>query len=74
MSDETSAARFHCNRFSARSACEHCGGIIRHELFCILLNTEVSYAHRIVVDSTALSIGDSLILHSLGAVWSVEPA
>lgn len=73
MSDE-SAARFHCNRYSARAACHHCDGVVRHEQWCIMLNTEVSYAHRIVKDSAALSIGDFLILHSLGAVWSTEPA
>jgi hypothetical protein len=67
---EASAARFHCNRYSARSACEHCGGVIRHEPWCITLNAEVSYADQIVMDSTALSIGDSLILHSLGAAWA----
>jgi len=39
-----------------------------------MLNAQVSYAHAIVKDSTALSIGDSLILHSLGAAWTTEPA
>jgi hypothetical protein len=70
MPDEALPARFHCNRYNARAACDHCGGVVRHEQWCIMLNAEVSYAHRIVMDSAALSIGDSLILHSLGAAWS----
>jgi len=70
MSDEAPHAWFHSNRYSARAACEHCDGVVRHEGWCITRNTEVAYAHRIVADSAALTVGDSLILHSLGAAWS----
>jgi hypothetical protein len=70
MSDEASKAWFHCNRYSARAACEHCDGVVRHEGWCIMLNPEVAYAHRILADSAALTVWDSLILHSLGAAWS----
>jgi hypothetical protein len=36
------------------------------------LNTEISYAYKIVMDPTALTVGDALILHSLGAAWSKQ--
>jgi hypothetical protein len=36
------------------------------------LNTEIFYAYKIVMDPTALTVGDALILHSLGAAWSKQ--
>jgi hypothetical protein len=36
------------------------------------LNTDIFYAYKIVMDPTALTAGDSLILHSLGAAWSKQ--
>jgi len=36
----------------------------------MMLNTEISYAYKIVMDPTALTVSDALILHSLGAAWS----
>ena len=36
------------------------------------LNTEIFYAYKIVMDPTALTVGDALILHSLGATWSKQ--
>jgi hypothetical protein len=70
MSDQAPTMWFHSNRHSAPAACEHCGGAVRHEHWCITLNTETFYAYTIVMDPTALTIGDALILHSLGAAWS----
>ena len=36
------------------------------------LNTETFYAYKIVMYPTALTVGDALILHSLGAAWSKQ--
>jgi len=33
---------------------------------------EIFYAYKIVMDPTALTVGDALILHSLGAAWSKQ--
>ena len=54
---------------SGQTACEHCGGIIRHERWCITRDPIVYYAYDIVVHPEKLSVGDALILHSLGVSW-----
>ena len=69
MSDDLSATQFHSNRYSADAACEHCGGIIRHERWCITRDPAVFYAYQIVADPGKLTPGDTLILHSLGVIW-----
>ncbi len=69
MSESVPTFLYHCNRYSAQAACEHCEGIIRHEPWCITRDQLVYYAYQIVADPSALTLGDSLILHSLGAVW-----
>jgi len=61
---------YHCNAYSADTACEHCLGVIRHESWCISCNEEVAYAYEVVMDAGKLSLGDQLILHALGVVWS----
>ncbi|MGO8795797.1 MAG: hypothetical protein ACLQLC_13320 [Candidatus Sulfotelmatobacter sp.] len=70
MSDPNSAAIFHCNRYTAQSACEHCGGIVRHENWCITVDHTIYYAYEIVTDPSKLSEGDAIILHALGVAWS----
>jgi hypothetical protein len=72
MSDQASTTWFHGNRYSAHAACGHCGGVVRHEAWCIRLNSAVFYAYRIVADRTVLTVGDAIILHSLGVVWTEE--
>jgi hypothetical protein len=72
MSEEAPTAWFHSNRYSAQAACEHCGGALHHEPWCMTLNTEISYAYKIVIDPSALTVGDALILHSLGAAWAKQ--
>jgi len=62
-------AIFHSNRYHADAACEHCGGLIRHENWCITLNQRVFYAYEIVVDPQKLQLADQLILHGLGVNW-----
>jgi hypothetical protein len=60
----------HNNQCSADSACGHCGGMIRHESWCVTQNASVQYAYRAVSDTGQLSPGDHLILHALGAAWT----
>ena len=69
MPDNEHATGYHSNRFNAEAACDHCQGIIRHERWCIALDAEVNYAYQIVADSSRLTFGDILILHSLGVIW-----
>jgi hypothetical protein len=61
--------RYHSNKYSADSACEHCEGIIRHEPWCITENLNVRYAYDAFLDASKLAQSDHLILHALGAVW-----
>ena len=61
---------YHSNRYNAQSACQHCQGIISHERWCLTLNPVVHYACEIVLYPNKLTIGDAIILHSLGVAWS----
>ncbi len=69
MSGSGPTVWFHSNRYSAESACEHCGGVVRHEPWCITVDSLVYYAYQIVADPSRLTIGDALILHALGVIW-----
>lgn len=60
---------FHSNRYHAAAECEHCHGIVRHESWCITMDATVAYAYEIVADPAKLTMGDALILHSLGVIW-----
>jgi len=42
------AALYHSNGYTAQAACEHCEGIIRHELWCQTLNPVVCYACKLL--------------------------
>lgn len=64
-----SAAIFHQNRYCAEASCEHCGGVVRHESWCIIVNSLVYYAYQVVVEPSRLTLFDQLILHSLGVSW-----
>lgn len=59
----------HSNQYHAQAACEHCGGIIRHERWCITCDALVQYAYTAVVDAERLNLRDRLILHALGVSW-----
>ena len=72
MSDNSAASVFHSNRYTAASACEHCAGIVRHEHWCITVDRTVYYAYEIVSDSGKLTLGDAIILHSLGVAWTAN--
>lgn len=61
---------YHTNKYAAESTCEHCGGVVRHEDWCITCNRTVAYAYSAVLDPGKLTIEDELILHALGAAWT----
>jgi hypothetical protein len=67
------SASHHSNSYSAESACQHCEGIVRHEPWCLTLNPAVHYACEIVLCPDKLTIGDGIILHSLGVLWGLRP-
>jgi hypothetical protein len=69
---DNSATIFHSNRYNAQAACEHCEGVIRHEPWCITLHPTVHYAYLILANPSKLTVGDALILHSLGVVWGAN--
>ena len=60
---------YHTNKYAADAACEHCGGVVRHEEWCITCNSAVAYAYQAVLDANTLTIEDTLILHALGTAW-----
>ena len=71
---QNKSAWYHSNGYNAQSACKHCEGIISHERWCPTLNPLVSYAGKLVVSPDALTIGDAIILHSLGVQWGPSHA
>jgi hypothetical protein len=60
---------FHSNQYHAAAACEHCGGLVRHETWCITRSSVVYYAYEAALDPEKLSLADRLILHALGVQW-----
>jgi len=60
---------YHGNQYDTKSACEHCGGIIRHERWCITCDPRVQYAYEIVLNPEKLSDADRINLHALGVSW-----
>ena len=63
---------YHSNRYNAQSACEHCGGVVRHERWCITSDPLVQYAYGAVLDPEKLTLCDKLILHALGVAWATN--
>jgi hypothetical protein len=60
---------YHSNKYTAETECEHCGGVVRHEPWCVTSNPNVAYAYNAVLDAEQLTVEDRLILHALGAAW-----
>jgi hypothetical protein len=60
---------YHCNKYSADSACEHCGGIIRHAHWCIELNSHVRYAYAVVANPDVFNEADRKFLKLFGLKW-----
>jgi hypothetical protein len=63
------ASWYHSKLYDAQSGCEHCGGIGRHERWCITCDALVQYAYGAVAEPEKLTLLDQLILHALGASW-----
>lgn len=61
---------FHSNQYNAQSTCEYCGGVIRHEKWCITCDAIVRYAYGVAQDPDKLTLRDRLILHALGVSWA----
>ena len=69
MFTNPAASWYHSNQYEAKSACAHCGGIIRHERWCLTCDPLVQYAYATVLDPEKLTLTDRLILHALGVSW-----
>jgi hypothetical protein len=69
MFPNLTASLYQSNQYSSRSGCGHCGGMVRHENWCITCDPEVQYAYEIVLDPGRMTIGDRIILHALGVSW-----
>jgi len=69
FTNPVAASWYHSNQYAAQSACEHCGGTIRHERWCITRDALVQYAYGAVLDPGKLTLTDMLILHALGVSW-----
>ena len=54
---------------STQSPCAFCQGIFEHEHWCATKDAKVSYAYQIAMDGSKITLGDALILHSLGVAW-----
>lgn len=63
------ASWYHSNQHSAQAACEHCGGVVRHQKWCITCDAVVQYAFKAVLEPEKLTFSDRLILHALGVSW-----
>ena len=61
---------YHSNKYTADTSCEHCGGVVRHEGWCVTSNRAVAYAYSAVLDPGTLTLEDQLILHALGVAWA----
>ena len=70
MSTYDKPAWHHSDRYGAQSACKYCEGNIRHQRWCLTINSAVYYAYQIIVDPNKLTIGDAILLHALDVLWS----
>ena len=69
MFTNPSASWHYSNQADTNSPCEHCGGMVFHERWCITRDPLVQYAYAVVLDPERLAFADRLILHALGASW-----
>jgi len=69
MFPNLAASLYHSNQNNAVTTCEHCGGVVRHEKWCITCDPAVQYAYQVVVDPGKMTAGDRIILHALGVAW-----
>ncbi|HEV2469311.1 MAG TPA: hypothetical protein VGS78_08955 [Candidatus Sulfotelmatobacter sp.] len=69
MFSKPAAGWYHSNQYNAEATCEHCGGVVRHERWCITRDALVQYAFGVVLDEGKMTLSDRLILHALGVSW-----
>jgi len=69
FADQKRPAFYHGSRYAAPSACQHCGGVVRHENWCITRDPLVLYAYDVVLHPEKLTAEDALRLHGMGATW-----
>jgi hypothetical protein len=67
------ASWYNSNYPKAHTICEHCGGIVRHQKWCITCDPFVQYAYGVVLEPAKLTLRDRLILHALGVAWVQNP-
>lgn len=65
------AASWDHSQNNAQSTCEHCGGVVSHEKWCITCDALVRYAYATAQDPEKLTLRDRLILHALGVTWGL---
>jgi hypothetical protein len=63
----------HHNQHNIATACPNCLSIHGHEPWCASCVPSVQYAFEILAEPRKLTLGDALILHSLGVTWSESP-
>lgn len=66
------ASWYHGNQPSPQVPCQHCGGVLGHERWCVTCDPIVQYAYGIVQDAAKLTFRDVLILHSLGVTYAPD--
>jgi hypothetical protein len=71
MSADAAASWSHTNRHDQQSTCEHCGGVVSHEKWCLTCDALVRYAYTAAQDPEKLTLRDRLILHALGVTWGL---
>jgi len=71
MFANAAAGWYHCDGHNAQATCEHCGGVVRHEKWCMTCDAMVRYAYEAVLDPDKLTLRDRLILHALGVSWGL---
>lgn len=66
---DPAAGWYHSNQYNGQATCEHCGGVLRHEKWCMTCDALVRYAYAAAQDPDHLTLRDCLILHALGVSW-----
>ena len=62
----------HNQYYNVALACPHCLSVHGHESWCAMRVPTVQYAFEILSEPRKLTLGDALILHSLGVTWSEQ--
>ena len=68
--DQLTMAWYHTNQYALESSCEVCGGVIRHETWCIETNKRVLEAFKAVL--YGVEEDDAVRLAGLGVKWDCK--